>query len=127
MPYPPGRTATASAGSNGRIDTLGAITASAPNQSPVSAAGGGRPSRLVASPMARSTWGAPPRSPSRSILPSPAWQISAPADVAHGCRGRQLVGIAHRVEVGDLAVDDLNGENTLQVAGGVDQHRRRGV
>jgi hypothetical protein len=62
----------------GCTDTLGAITASAPNQSPVSAAGGGRSSRSVASPMARSSWGALPRSPSRSILTPPALQNAQP-------------------------------------------------
>ena len=62
-----GQTANASGTSTGCTETLGAITASEPNHSPVSAAGGGSSSRLVASPTARSTRGAPPRSPSRSI------------------------------------------------------------
>src|ERR1700759_1753836 len=77
--------------------------------------------------MARSTSGAPPRSPSRSILTPPAWQISVAADVAHGRRGRKLVWVAHRVEVGDLAVDDLNGKDALQPVAGVEHHRRRRV
>lgn len=66
-PPVPGGPENTSSPLTGCIDTLGAITASAPNHSPVSAAGGGKSSRLVARPTARSTAGAPPRSPSRSI------------------------------------------------------------
>ena len=50
-----------------RRQRLGAMTAREPNQSPISAAGGGSPRPAAAAPTARSTAGALPRSPSRSI------------------------------------------------------------
>ncbi len=56
----PGCTSNTSAGSTGRTSTLGAITAAAPNQSPISAAGGGSPRRPAASATARSTAAAVP-------------------------------------------------------------------
>ena len=45
----------------------GAMTAPEPNHSPISAAGGASPCRAAACATARSTAGALPRSPSRSI------------------------------------------------------------
>jgi hypothetical protein len=43
------------------------MTAADPNQSPISAAGGGTPHRSAADATERSTAGALPKSPSRSI------------------------------------------------------------
>ena len=48
------------------------MTAAEPNHSPISAAGGGSPRRSAAAATARSTAGAPPKSPSRSIRTSQA-------------------------------------------------------
>jgi hypothetical protein len=52
---------------------------------------------------------------------------SGAADLACRRHGRQLVRVAHRVEVGDLAVDTLDGENALKMIAALDQHNRRRV
>ncbi len=58
----------------GSIETLGAMTAREPNQSPVSAAGGGRPRRDVAEASARSIAGPLRGEAIRSIRIGPACQ-----------------------------------------------------
>jgi len=58
---------TAKTSSTATASSDGAMTAAEPNHSPIRAAGGGKSCRSAPEAMARSTAGALPRSPSRSI------------------------------------------------------------
>ena len=103
----PGGTSNISTTATGDTVTDGAMTAPEPNHSPINAAGGA--ARAGRRPReACSTAGALPRSPSRSIRIDPACQTSRA--ISRDRNPQQLVGVAHRIEVGDLAVDDLDGK-----------------
>ena len=102
------------------------MTAPEPNHSPINAAGGASPRRAAASATARST----ARRTAQVAEPLDPHQVSVTENYRLISRGTvdagQFVRVAHRVEVADPAVGDLDGDDALEAVAEV-EHQRGGV